>query len=75
MACRSYPLDIAFASNAEVFDETKLVEIYSILTIYIYLKFRYRRSYDSDYSAPLVDHHIWPALMQGARVIVKVYLK
>ncbi|CAF0764934.1 unnamed protein product [Adineta steineri] len=54
MACLSYPLDIAFASNAEVFDETK-----------------YRRSYDSEYAAPLVDHHIWPALMQGARVIVK----
>ena len=34
--------------------------------------YRYRRSYDSEYSAPLVDHHVWPALMQGARVIVKV---
>ncbi len=30
MACRPYPFDIAFASNAEVFDETKLVEIYWI---------------------------------------------
>ncbi|UJR34126.1 hypothetical protein I4U23_021533 [Adineta vaga] len=54
MSCLAYPLDIAFASTSEVFDETK-----------------YRRSYDSEYSAPLVDHHIWPALMQGARVIVK----
>ncbi|CAF3508190.1 unnamed protein product [Rotaria sp. Silwood1] len=54
MACLVYPLDVAFASDAEVFDETK-----------------YRRSYDSEYSAPLVDHHIWPALMQGSRVIVK----
>ncbi|CAF3958354.1 unnamed protein product, partial [Rotaria magnacalcarata] len=54
MACLVYPLDIAFASDAEVFDETK-----------------YRRSYDSEYSAPLVNHHIWPALMQGSRVIVK----
>jgi hypothetical protein len=28
MACLAYPLDIAFASDAEVFDDTKLVEIY-----------------------------------------------
>ena len=34
--------------------------------------FRYRRSYDSEYSAPLVDHHVWPALMQGSHVVVKV---
>ncbi|CAF1636593.1 unnamed protein product, partial [Adineta ricciae] len=54
MSCLAYPLDIAFATSSEVFDETK-----------------YRRSYDSEYSAPLVDHHIWPALMQGARVVVK----
>ena len=32
---------------------------------------RYRRSYDSEYTAPLVNHHIWPALMQGVRVVVK----
>lgn len=54
MACLAYPLDIAFASDSEVFDESK-----------------YRRSYDSEYGAPLVNHHIWPALMQGTRVIVK----
>jgi len=54
MACLAYPLDIAFASESEVFDDSK-----------------YRRSYDSEYAAPLVNHHIWPALMQGARVIVK----
>jgi hypothetical protein len=35
-------------------------------------KCRYRRSYDSDYSAWLVDHHVWPALMKGAHVIAKV---
>ncbi len=29
MACLANPLDIAFASDAEVFDDTKLVEIYS----------------------------------------------
>ena len=33
--------------------------------------FRYRRSYDSDFVAPLVNHHIWPCLMQGGRVIIK----
>jgi len=54
MACLAYPLDIAFASDAEVFDDTK-----------------YRRSYDSEYAAPLVNHHIWPALMQGSRVVLK----
>lgn len=32
---------------------------------------RYRRSYDSEYTAPLVNHHIWPCLMQGIRVLVK----
>ncbi len=32
---------------------------------------RYRRSYDSDYSAPLVNHHIWPCLMQGLKVFMK----
>lgn len=32
---------------------------------------RYRRSYDSEYTAPLVNHHIWPCLVQGARVVVK----
>ncbi len=32
---------------------------------------RYRRSYDSDFVAPLVNHHVWPCLMQGVRVLVK----
>ncbi|KAL8622224.1 hypothetical protein ACOMHN_043747 [Nucella lapillus] len=32
---------------------------------------KYRRSYDSEYTAPLVGHHIWPTLMQGVRVVVK----
>lgn len=32
---------------------------------------RYRRSYDSEYSAPLVSHHIWPCLMQAGRVLMK----
>jgi hypothetical protein len=48
------PLDIAAASGAELFDDT-----------------RYRRSYDSEFAAPLVNHHIWPCLMQGYRVLVK----
>ncbi|UJR24651.1 hypothetical protein I4U23_006025 [Adineta vaga] len=53
MSCLSYPFDVAFATDGEVFDSSK-----------------YRRSYDSEYGAPLVDHHIWPALMQGGRVVV-----
>jgi hypothetical protein len=32
---------------------------------------KYRRSYDSEYSAPLVNHHIWPCLMQGPNIISK----
>ncbi|PAA90755.1 hypothetical protein BOX15_Mlig011670g1 [Macrostomum lignano] len=34
-------------------------------------EFRYRRSYDSEFSATLVSHHIWPALVQGTAVLVK----
>ena len=32
---------------------------------------KYRRTYDSEYCAPLVNHHVWPSLMQGAKVISK----
>ncbi|XP_054754755.2 mitochondria-eating protein-like isoform X1 [Lytechinus pictus] len=33
---------------------------------------KYRRSYDSEYSAPLVSHYIWPSLVDVAgRVILK----
>uniref|UniRef100_A0A3Q3W2K3 Mitochondria-eating protein n=1 Tax=Mola mola TaxID=94237 RepID=A0A3Q3W2K3_MOLML len=48
------PLDVAFASDGELYSDTK-----------------YRQSYDSDFSAPLVVHHVWPALMEGDAVIVK----
>ncbi|XP_076468509.1 mitochondria-eating protein-like isoform X4 [Babylonia areolata] len=54
MSALAHPLDIAIATDAELFDDSK-----------------YRRSYDSEYTAPLVGHHIWPALMQGVRVVVK----
>ncbi|XP_023931204.1 mitochondria-eating protein isoform X2 [Lingula anatina] len=33
--------------------------------------YKYRRSYDSEYTAPLVNHHIWACLQQGTKVIVK----
>ncbi|XP_078801599.1 mitochondria-eating protein isoform X3 [Oryzias latipes] len=49
------PLDLAFASDGELFNDTK-----------------YRRSFDSDFTAPLVTFHVWPALMEGNGVIVKV---
>lgn len=32
---------------------------------------RYRRSYDSDFTAPLVVYHVWPALMENDSIIVK----
>jgi len=32
---------------------------------------KYRRSYDSEYSAPLVAYYIWPALMDGATCVAK----
>ncbi|XP_068176160.1 mitochondria-eating protein [Antennarius striatus] len=48
------PLDLAFATDGELFNDSK-----------------YRRSYDADFSAPLVMHHVWPALMEGDVVVVK----
>ncbi|XP_013373982.1 PREDICTED: mitochondria-eating protein isoform X2 [Chinchilla lanigera] len=32
---------------------------------------KYRRSYDSDFTAPLVFYHVWPALMENDGVIMK----
>ncbi|XP_010209714.1 PREDICTED: mitochondria-eating protein [Tinamus guttatus] len=32
---------------------------------------KYRRSFDSDFTAPLVAHHVWPALLENDTVIVK----
>ncbi|XP_049645792.1 mitochondria-eating protein [Suncus etruscus] len=32
---------------------------------------KYRRSYDSDFTAPLVFYHVWPALMENDNVIMK----
>ncbi|KAK7919303.1 hypothetical protein WMY93_010587 [Mugilogobius chulae] len=37
----------------------------------LYNDFRYRRSYDSEFSAPLVLYHVWPALMEGEMTLVK----
>ncbi|KAF7661431.1 hypothetical protein LDENG_00262100 [Lucifuga dentata] len=48
------PLDLAFASDGELFSDSK-----------------YRRSYDSEFTAPLVVYHVWPALVEGDAVIVK----
>uniref|UniRef100_A0A7N8YQP7 Mitochondria-eating protein n=1 Tax=Mastacembelus armatus TaxID=205130 RepID=A0A7N8YQP7_9TELE len=48
------PLDLAFASDGELYNDSK-----------------YRRSYDSEFTAPLVMYHVWPALMEGNVVIVK----
>ncbi|KAM6963195.1 mitochondria-eating protein [Aplochiton taeniatus] len=48
------PLDLAFTSDGELYNDTK-----------------YRRSYDSEFTAPLVVYHVWPALMELDSVIVK----
>ncbi|XP_045140120.1 mitochondria-eating protein [Echinops telfairi] len=32
---------------------------------------KYRRSYDSDFTAPLVFYHVWPALMENDCVLMK----
>ncbi|XP_059503745.1 mitochondria-eating protein isoform X3 [Stegostoma tigrinum] len=48
------PLDVAFTTDGELFNEKK-----------------YRRSYDSDFTAPLVVYHIWPALMENDTIIAK----
>ncbi|MGH0136464.1 UNVERIFIED_CONTAM: hypothetical protein FKN15_060869 [Acipenser sinensis] len=37
----------------------------------LYSESKYRRSYDSEFTAPLVAYHVWPALMEGNDVIVK----
>lgn len=38
---------------------------------YTSLPLRYRRSFDSEFTAPLVAHHVWPALLEGDTVILK----
>ncbi len=35
------------------------------------LRRRYRRSYDSEFTAPLVAYHVWPALMEDSSVLIK----
>ncbi|XP_069049959.1 mitochondria-eating protein isoform X2 [Lepisosteus oculatus] len=37
----------------------------------LYSESKYRRSFDSEYSAPLVAYHVWPALVEGDAVIMK----
>jgi len=33
--------------------------------------FRYRRSYDSEFTAPLIAYHVWPALLEDGGVLIK----
>ncbi|XP_023679565.1 mitochondria-eating protein isoform X1 [Paramormyrops kingsleyae] len=37
----------------------------------LYSDSKYRRSYDSEFTAPLVALHVWPTLMEGDSVVVK----
>lgn len=39
-----------------------------IIIIFLY---RYRRTYDSEFTAPLVFYHVWPTLMENDAPIVK----
>uniref|UniRef100_H3DJW7 Mitochondria-eating protein n=1 Tax=Tetraodon nigroviridis TaxID=99883 RepID=H3DJW7_TETNG len=48
------PLDISFASDGELYNESK-----------------YRRSYDSQFTAAVVKYHVWPALVEGDVVLIK----
>ncbi|KAM5271701.1 mitochondria-eating protein [Ctenodactylus gundi] len=37
----------------------------------VFNDYKYRRSYDSDFTAPLVFYHVWPALMENDCVLMK----
>ncbi|XP_041444058.1 mitochondria-eating protein-like isoform X2 [Xenopus laevis] len=37
----------------------------------LFTESKYRRTYDSEHTAPLVYYHVWPALMENDDVIVK----
>ncbi|KAJ6633570.1 hypothetical protein lerEdw1_014475 [Lerista edwardsae] len=37
----------------------------------LFSEYKYRRSYDSEFTAPLVAYHVWPALMEDDSVLVK----
>ncbi|KAJ8277113.1 hypothetical protein GJAV_G00071610 [Gymnothorax javanicus] len=37
----------------------------------LYNEDKYRRSYDSEFTAPMVAYHVWPALMEDDSVVVK----
>lgn len=54
MSALAHPLEIALATDSELFDDLK-----------------YRRSYDSEWTAPLVSYYLWPALTQGYKVVVR----
>lgn len=45
--------------------------IASLLFLLLCISNRYRRSYDSDFTAPLVFYHVWPALMENDSVVMK----
>ncbi|XP_062991869.1 mitochondria-eating protein [Elgaria multicarinata webbii] len=37
----------------------------------LFSEYKYRRSFDSEFTAPLVVYHVWPALMEEDSVLVK----
>lgn len=40
-------------------------------SVVAHLSDRYRRSYDSQFTAPVVKYHVWPALVEGDMVLIK----
>jgi len=46
-------------------------KIYRKIRLIFYTICRYRRTYDSEYSAPLVAFYTWPALMDGKDCVAK----
>lgn len=48
--------------------ENQFLTIFALLCVHSH---RYRRSHDSDFTAPLVFYHVWPALMENDCIIMK----
>ena len=53
-------------------NQSKLGEVEKFFLFLIFSCFsRYKRSLDSEFSAPLVNFYIWPCLVQDGQVVVK----
>lgn len=68
--CWLFALSTSRCHSLHLDDTHKQIHTAS-LTVFTLFVCRYRRSYDSEFTAPLVIHHVWPALMEGGAVVVK----